>query len=137
MAASIRQRNRAEQSPSSRGSLGGSSFRSDSDKEMTRIVIEEDGDDDMMFDSYYTAPQPPVFIPDKHYKDFMLGRTSKIKQRRYPTGKECASHCISFSWVGVAFLVRSNRLSSMSFFGQCMHRLHLYSFFHNSSGQVC
>lgn len=111
MAAMIRQR-KADQaigvSPSSRGGSS-TGYRSDSEREMTQIIIEEESADETMmdhhFESYYT-PRPPVMIPDKRYKDFMLGRTSKIKQTSMlPDGPTCARTCIGFSWVAVFFLV--------------------------------
>lgn len=101
----IRQR-KADQAPSSKGSL---LYRSEEEQEMTRIVIEahEDNNDPLQsFEqhSHYT-PQPPRFIPDKQYKDFMLGRTSKRKESQWPSGPVCAGRCVGFSWIAVAFLV--------------------------------
>lgn len=119
---SIRQRKADQQqhfhqvAPSSRGGSS-AGYRSDSEREMTQIIIEEESSDYEMerhFESYYT-PQPPVMIPDKRYKDFMLGRTSKIKQTSMlPDGPTCACNCIGFSSVAVCFLV-SNFLSIACF----------------------
>jgi hypothetical protein len=84
-------------SPSSRG------LRSDdeSSRGNTQIVIE----DVDAFDSYY-RPAPPRFIPDKHYKDFMLGKAVNKKEASiWPDSKTCASRCVGFSWVGASFLV--------------------------------
>ena len=108
----IRQR-KADQSPQS----GGGRLVTIQNEEMMSIVIEpEEQDDDyhndnLDFASYHATPQPPRMIPDKHYKDFMQGRTSKQKEATFlPTGPECASLCIGFSWVAVAFLVSSTNM---------------------------
>jgi hypothetical protein len=107
----IRQR-KADQSPQSGGRIVNTQ-----NEEMMRIVIEpeeddnhhDNDDDNLDFESYHYTPQPPRMIPDKQYKDFMQGRTSKRKEASIiPTGPECASLCIGFSWVAVAFLVSQN-----------------------------
>jgi hypothetical protein len=110
----IRQR-KADQSPQSGGRLV-----NNQNEEMMRIVIEpedddnhhhDNDDDNLDFASYHYTPQPPRMIPDKQYKDFMQGRTSKRKEASIiPAGPECASLCIGFSWVAVAFLVSQNAL---------------------------
>jgi hypothetical protein len=109
----IRQR-KVDPSPSSRGTYP--------QEEMMRIVIEPDDDDhdiskknndhvqldnDLDLHSYHYKPQPSRMIPDKRYKDYLQGRTSKRKEdvSMCPTGPECACHCIAFSWIAVAFLV--------------------------------
>jgi hypothetical protein len=99
--ASMRQRKAdTAVSPSSRGGL-----RSDDEQissRGTQIVIE----DVDAFDSYYQQPAPPRFIPDKHYKDFMLGKPANKKEASiWPDSKTCASRCVGFSWVGATFLV--------------------------------
>jgi hypothetical protein len=103
----IRQR-KADPSPSSRGTMY-------PQEEMVRIVIEQEDDhdndrverDDLELHSYYYTPQPSRMIPDKRYKEFLQGQRAKRKNVSvYPTGPECASHCIAFSWIAVAFLVR-------------------------------
>lgn len=109
----IRQR-KADQSPQS----GGGRLVNIQNEEMMSIVIEPEeqdddyhNDDNLDFASYHATPQPPRMIPDKHYKDFMQGRTSKQKEATFlPTGPECASLCIGFSWVAVAFLVSSTNM---------------------------
>eukprot|EP00545_Synedropsis_sp_CCMP1620_P008098 CAMPEP_0119004434 /NCGR_PEP_ID=MMETSP1176-20130426/1137_1 /TAXON_ID=265551 /ORGANISM="Synedropsis recta cf, Strain CCMP1620" /LENGTH=215 /DNA_ID=CAMNT_0006956133 /DNA_START=17 /DNA_END=661 /DNA_ORIENTATION=+ len=103
--ASMRQRKAdAQQSPSSRGSL---SMRSAGDENMTQIVIEDENNSDNNlddFDSYY-RPTPQRFIPDKQYKDFMLGRAVQQKDTSMcPDGKTCAGRCVGFSWVATFFL---------------------------------
>ena len=125
----IRQR-KTDPSPSSRGS---SLYPQD---EMMSIVIEPDDtsaimdkrgndhaaslpadyhDDDHMQFPYHYIPQPSRMITDKRYKDFIEGRVSKRKQESmFPTGPECAGHCIAFSWIAVMFLV-SSILSLCSF----------------------
>jgi hypothetical protein len=81
-------------------------------EEMMRIVIEPDDNahaqlDDLDLHSCHYKPQPSRMIPDKRYKDYLQGKTSKRKEdvSMCPTGPECACHCIAFSWIAVAFLV--------------------------------
>ena len=103
----IRQR-KADASPSSRGTTY-------PQEEMVRIVIEQKGDrhndpverDDLDLHSYhYTPPQPLGMIPDRRYTEFIQGQTSKLALvSACPGGPECACHCITFSWIAVAFLV--------------------------------
>jgi hypothetical protein len=106
----IRQR-KMDPSPSSRGSHT---------EDMIRIVIDdspishfgfdESENNTLEFDSYHYTPQPPRMITDKQYKNFLQGKPLDPKEQATicPTGPECASLCISFSWIAFAFLVREN-----------------------------
>lgn len=85
-------------------------------EEVIRIAIEQEGghqDDHMELDDLdlhlylYTPPQPLRMMPDRRYKVFLQGQTSKgTDESACPSGPECACYCIAFSWIAVAFLVR-------------------------------
>ena len=122
----IRQR-KADPSPSSRGTMY-------PQEEMIRIVIAQEDDhhndrvecDDLDLHSYHYTPQPSRMIPDKRYKDYLQGQRSKRKDvSSCPTGPECACHCITFSWIAVAFLVSC---PCLVFFWSTRRRVRLRSF---------
>jgi hypothetical protein len=127
----IRQR-KMDPSPSSRGSQTEDMIRIViDDSPNTHFNFDECENNDVEFDSYHYTPQPPRMITDKQYKNFLEGKPLDPKDQVafYPSGPECASMCISFSWVGFVFLVRENENPSTHTDRVCYQSCHSSLFF--------